>query len=453
MEVVPKEVAFAAAKLDAFNRNRYRIETSGATTAGPSTIVTINLPDAAVLDLRTFRVHMDVLTTEAANQAATGNVSAKCPHAADLIANMEVYMGGIQIQQGIAEYNTATRMFKIVSTSFDRRHSVDSLLHNGVMNSAEAVDDLSLIFTPLIGFFAESSTRYIPTSLTGPISVRLTFAPASVLTPKAFNVNFGAALAHANDRATAATLTYTASNIYATIDTVSMGDAYESMLQERLQSEAYLAVNYKDYYSFSLSNQTGAHTLRFSLSSSSIDSCMAVMRYSNYNSAGIIGRATTGGAFTEQAIPNAFYFDSFSGGSAVNNKKSRGDLRYHWSVNNVRHSQFDTDILNAACDLSLLTDRVTMDKMGHSVTSLSHYQTGMCVIPLVLNLPGQSLNVRSGFNSRGPNTNMEFEVKGLALPTATPNTTQLTDTLSTFVVAQTSAQLRIGGNRQVAVDH
>ena len=30
MEVVPKEVAFAAAKLDAFNRNRYRIETTGA---------------------------------------------------------------------------------------------------------------------------------------------------------------------------------------------------------------------------------------------------------------------------------------------------------------------------------------------------------------------------------------------------------------------------------------
>ena len=45
MEVVPKEVAFAAAKLDAFNRNRCRIETrietTGATTAGPSSIVTI----------------------------------------------------------------------------------------------------------------------------------------------------------------------------------------------------------------------------------------------------------------------------------------------------------------------------------------------------------------------------------------------------------------------------
>ena len=73
-------------------------------------------------------------------------------------------------------------------------------------------------------------------------------------------------------------------------------------------------------------------------------------------------------------------------------------------------------------------------------------------IPLILNLPGQSLNVRSGFNSRGTNTNMEFEVQGLALP-GVDAATQVPADLSTFVVAQTTAQIRIGGNRQIAVDH
>ena len=76
----------------------------------------------------------------------------------------------------------------------------------------------------------------------------------------------------------------------------------------------------------------------------------------------------------------------------------------------------------------------------------------MFVIPLILNLPGQSLNVRSGFNSRGTNTNMEFEVQGLALPAADA-ATQVTVDLSTFVVAQTTSQIRIAGNRQIAVDH
>jgi len=153
MEVVPKEVAYAAAKLEAFSRNKFRIETSGATAAGPSSICTINLPDACVLDLRSFSVFCDVQTTRGANQATGGHVAAKLPHASDLIANMEVYIAGIMVQQGIAEYNTATRMFKIPNTSFDRRHSVDSLLHNGVMDNSEAVDDRSIVFRPEIGFF------------------------------------------------------------------------------------------------------------------------------------------------------------------------------------------------------------------------------------------------------------------------------------------------------------
>jgi len=200
MEVIPKEVAYAAAKLDAFSRNKFRIETSGATTAGPSSIVTINLPDACVLDLRSFAVYMDVLTTRGVKNGGGGHVAAKLPHASDLIANMEVYIAGIMVQQGVAEYNSCTRMFKIPNTSFDRRHSVDSLLHNGVMDNSEAVDDRSVVFKPEIGFFAESSTRYISCALTGPISVRLTFASTAVLTPKMTGVAIGAALTHNDEQ-------------------------------------------------------------------------------------------------------------------------------------------------------------------------------------------------------------------------------------------------------------
>ena len=47
---------------------------------------------------------------------------------------------------------------------------------------------------------------------------------------------------------------------------------------------------------------------------------------------------------------------------------------------------------------------------------------------------------------------MEFEVQGLALPAADA-ATQVTVDLSTFVVAQTTSQIRIAGKRQVAVDH
>jgi len=448
MEFIPKEVSFAAAKLAEFNRNRFRMETAGATSATASSIVTINLPDAATLDLRTFRVHMDVITNNPLTGGGAREVYGKFAHASDLIANMEVYMGGVQVQQGIGEFNTATRMFKLATTSFDRRHSVDTLLHNDLKNEDEQ-SNVSVVFIPLIGFFAESATRYIPTSMTGPISVRLTFAPNAVIVPKNTAVDIGAALTAAADVAAAANVTYTASNIYATVDTISMGSAYESMLMQRLQSESFLPVNYAEYYSFNQSSQTGDHTVRFSLSSSSVDTVLSGMRYSNYATTGIIGRKADGYTLNEQYVPNYFYFDSFTANH--NAKTKRGDFRFQYSVNNIMHPQFRADALNAACDLSLLTDRPTMDKAGHSVTTLKHFHNGNFVIPLILNLPGNSLNTRTGFNSRGTNTNMELQLSGLTAPTAAA-ATQIPDSISTIVVAKTTAQLRIGGNRQVAVD-
>ena len=70
MEIIPKDVAFATAALTGMNRNRYRLETSGSTSAGPSSIVTITMPSNALLDLKTLRVHMDLATTK--NETAAG---------------------------------------------------------------------------------------------------------------------------------------------------------------------------------------------------------------------------------------------------------------------------------------------------------------------------------------------------------------------------------------------
>ena len=49
---------------------------------------------------------------------------------------------------------------------------------------------------------------------------------------------------------------------------------------------------------------------------------------------------------------------------------------------------------------------------------------------------------------------MELELQGVTLPTATAHVNnQIPADVSTFVVVQTTAQLRIAGNRQIAIDH
>jgi hypothetical protein len=443
MEIVPKSVAFATAALTGFNRNRYRLETAGATSAGPSSIVTITLPSNAVVDLKSLRVHMDLTTTS----DAVNNVFAKLPaDVSSLIQSCEVYIGGVQVTQSCSEYNTVCRVLKAVRSSRDRDGSVDHLLSHGVIDSSDAVDNVSVVFTPTIGFLGESSTRFMPTSLTGDITIRLTFAPTSVLAFKQQTVAIGGDFADANSRAAAALLTYSASNIFATCDTIALGDAYERMLMDRLSTEEFLPVNFKEYYTFSLHGTTGgAHSIKFNLSASSIDACYAVFRDSNYQTPGIKTQLYTGASFTDTSCANAFYFKSFNSSNTL-----MGNLRYHWTVANVRYPQYQASILDAAADLSLVTDQVHTESRGHMVTSLSHFNNGACVIPLILNMPGQGLNVSAGYNSKGSSTQMSLEVSGQTPPTAAA-ATGTTAALSTFVVVETTAQLRISGNRQIGV--
>ena len=389
MEIVPKSVAFATAALSGFNRNRYRLETAGATSAGPSSIVTITLPDAATIDMRSLRIHMDLATTS----DAVNNVYAKLPaDVSSLIASCEVYIGGVQIDQSFSEYGTTCRILKTVRSSRDRDGSVDNLLSHGVISTGDAVDDVSVVFTPTIGFLGESSTRYIPSNLTGTITIRLTFAPTSVLAFKQQGVAIGGNFTNAASRAAAALLTYSATNIYATCDTISLGDSYERMLMDRLSTEEFLQINFKSYYTFQLHGTTGnAHSVKFSVSASSIDACYAVFRDSN---PGIKTQLYTGASLTDSSCSNSLYFKSFN-----NSNTKTGDFKYHWTVANVRYPQYQATILDAAADLSLVTDMVHPESRGHMVTSLTHYQNGSFVVPLVLNMPGQGINLTSGYNS------------------------------------------------------
>ena len=108
--------------------------------------------------------------------------------------------------------------------------------------------------------------------------------------------------------------------------------------------------------------------------------------------------------------------------------------------------------MDAVHDLSYITDKVHASSPGHMCTSLTHFNQGMAVFPLVLNMPGQPLNVMSGYDSRGNSTQIEFIVKGQVPPVADP-ATGTTASISTFVVLETTAQLRISAGRQTSVQY
>ena len=83
-------------------------------------------------------------------------------------------------------------------------------------------------------------------------------------------------------------------------------------------------------------------------------------------------------------------------------------------------------------------------------TSLHQYNDGMFVLQLTLCHPGEDLHTQTGYNSKGINTQLTLEVQGQTPPTADADH-QTTASISTYVLAETSAQLRIAIGKNIGV--
>ena len=106
MDHIPNNMRLAAAKISNYARNRFRLEVSSNDTAKAGRIVTVNLPEGgAICDLKSFKMHMDVATTQATVGGRT--VYGRLPaDASSLISRVEVYLNGIQLQRLVSRWLT-----------------------------------------------------------------------------------------------------------------------------------------------------------------------------------------------------------------------------------------------------------------------------------------------------------------------------------------------------------
>jgi hypothetical protein len=105
--------------------------------------------------------------------------------------------------------------------------------------------------------------------------------------------------------------------------------------------------------------------------------------------------------------------------------------------------QYLQSIEDAACDVAFAWDKCGQGAMGIIPTTRANFKTGFFQVPLVLNHPsGMGLSVRSGYNSRGVNSTMIWTLYNIA-PGVDYNN---------IVVVGTTAQLKIGIGRSLAID-
>jgi hypothetical protein len=388
--------------------------------------------------MKSLKFHMDVLTDTKTD--GTNTVYGRLPQdASSLLSRVEVTLNGQTLQEGCAEYNTLCRILKIGRSNRDKDGSITRTLSHGSISAADAVEHCSLVISEWPGFLQESSCRFLPVAILGQISIRLTFADASVLGPHESGATEVGSTLSGGAAALAPDLSYSVSNMYWTCDTVSFGgDSYEQMLLARLQREEFISLRYKHYYSFQQEGiTTGKHSTRFSLASGSIDKLYAIQRKNDYATRGIQCAAVTGSALADSHVANFFKFKSYDSVSS-----RQGTLRTQWSISNVSNPQYPQGTLDEVFNLAYVNDKVHDNSPGNLVTSLEGFNDAQFVSSLMLNHPGEPVSVRCGMNSLGINSNILWNVSGAVLGG---------DVISTYVLVETTPDLRVGLGKNAAV--
>jgi len=442
-ECIAPNLVFATTAMSDYTRNRYRLDTTSATTASAGQIITVNFPEASLLDMKSFRFFFTVANTSP-NGTGSGSdfVFARCPDdASTYVSKLEVYLNGVQVSSGANEYNTIARMVKIGKGSNDRNGSYGTLTSNAfiVAGAATTNQTANLCISEWNGFLNDLSTRFLPTSLMGQLQVRITLASNAVIVPALNTGVIASSALTANQATNAANMTYSVSNIRFSIDAISVCPAYNEMLSQQLAREGMLKLNYKEYYTFLASSILSN---RFALASSSIDAIWGSLRPNDYTSVGkpalAVDSFNSGGFVT-----NFLAFQSYDPDTSVSVPTS--GLQWQYSINNVLMPQYLGQVEDAMADVAYVHDKCGVGAQGIIPTTRSSYKTGFFQIPLRLDHPsGMGLSVRSGYNSRGVNSTMIFNLSG-SIPS-------LPATYNNVVVVATTAQLKVGLGRSLAID-
>lgn len=446
--------------MENFNRNRFRLQTQGASTAtSRGTIITVNLPENSIIDTHSLRMFHTVTCTNAGQNiaTATNEVYSKLGNSGCLIAGLEIYCNGILVQHKATEYNTIYRMLQVAQSHGDWDQSVEKCLNKSFINADESNDVFTLCQSYWPGFMSEGSARFLSTELLGSIQLRITYAGPEVLVPKQNGQAIGANYTTATAAANSALIDFSVSDIYFTLETIVPSPEYNMLLRQQLEMAGEIAINYKERYTFSLDGipSTGAMSSanRFSLSSGSIDLVTGVFRDASYRTVGVPAKALVD-AVGESYVSNFARFRSYdvdAGGAIV------GGARFYTQINNVSYPNYQKTALECLADVAYSDDKVDPHDVGNLVTSQASFADGVFQANTLLNCPTPELGVslKSGYNSKGINTQMVFNAlgqTGLAAGTALASPWN-SGVAQSFVVSTATQSVIVGLGRMVAISY
>jgi len=422
----------------AYNKTLNRIiPSTGQQDILPASTTIFSLPQASVLDMKSFRLNFHGKT----NGTSTDTVLFP-KFIASLIERMEIFVNGVSIQN-ITNYGVIYQIMRNYSKDFekyDRKlnnnshpEKFETMTDAGVVTTTDArsattgvllanTQERDYCIDDWVGFL-DTCPEFFNTNLVGNVEIHITWASATCL-------------ASAN----VTSPSYTLSNMYAFVDVVHFkDDSYINELDRKLSVNGELVIPYKNYRCYlgaSLTN-TKATTLRITESSQSIDKVMLTFLPTT--------RTTRGGWNT--SVNNTNYYELSGLGLGYNTTHTAsGTVQWEINSQDVSNPLSFPEVYQETIKAFEL-DRDGNAKHGNPAITPALYEKSFfvaCLSTSHLNAPDETKTIVSGMDSQA--TALQIACK-----TKNGRATDNAQAGQPLMITEMTALLRIGGGRQISV--
>jgi hypothetical protein len=434
MSGYPRNLSYFVRRLANYSKNTYRLQTLNTSTAGPSQIITVDLPNNALVDLSTLVWYGEASTSTSTNSCTLPR------NIETLIDRVEVEINGQLISPGCANYS---HLFQIVADTTMGEDCTNrrGLLQNGLNVDAPSANASNVPFTVCnwLGFLGSAQPVVLDTNLLGNVRVRITLANTNVLVSSA---------------ATATGTSYSLANMFFSVDCLSIDDGtYYAMHDQFLSSGGVYEIPFNNFYSFAQSITAGGDgSVKFSLSTNSLNHLWATFAYAG---------ATPQVADTP-SVANSSGSTTGAGTSLFFLRSSAGITGYQFNINNQYVPNYRPNA-NLAFQLLMNSYNLSQDTLGginKNITSLDFWRRKYWVASCALDhAVGSDERFVSGLNTLGNVAQGFFEYTGASLTSAFRTHTgaggatgaDTTANALALIFAQTTAILQVGAGRQISV--
>jgi hypothetical protein len=275
----PRSLAYFAQRLSNVSSNTRQLIALGNESAAPNDTVSFNLPEGAIVDLRTLQLKLVGCSTNSSTNAGTSFATFP-KHIETLIDQITVTVNGQVISQTPNMYGQIFKTLADFGFGRDkaplRAAAQGQRMGNYADEAAELakgnpavpgfVNNYNYIISNWLGFLGSAAPPLLFLGALGQVRIDIRFAPASVL----YAGGTGAP-----------TPTYSINRCYMTLRTLDLDSLYYDLLAKRM-ADAPLEIPFTNYIATTGNVGSVNQTVRLNVSSGCVDMALATFLRSDY---------------------------------------------------------------------------------------------------------------------------------------------------------------------------